>query len=269
MSFQYPVMMRAQRYFKAKKFFVKSSDNYSHWTIFAIEHGSFRYRIDNIPGTASDRDVIVCPPGVDFERELLTPLTFHYIHCQSQLAPEAEMALIKSVRKIQFKLHVLDETRITNNLRQLFQFNRRDDTLGRTWKNHLINDVWLLLCIEIQSRQQDKQAVSDSIMNDAKSFLQAHAGHKLLMKQVATQYNLHPDQFTRRFQAAYGVKPYEYLTAIRIEKAKSMLIHTDDTIDHIARSCGYDNGFYFSRIFTKQTHITPSHYRKMYSIPSP
>ncbi|MGO4275503.1 helix-turn-helix domain-containing protein, partial [Paenibacillus sp. TAF58] len=53
-------------------------------------------------------------------------------------------------------------------------------------------------------------------------------------------------------------------TLLRLQRAKSLLIDTDHTIDHIAEQCGYQNGFYLSRIFTAKLKISPSVYRRTY-----
>jgi AraC-like DNA-binding protein len=46
-------------------------------------------------------------------------------------------------------------------------------------------------------------------------------------------------------------------------------VQTEYTLDHIARLCGYENGFYFSRVFTHYSKVNPSQYRKMYGVGSP
>ncbi len=58
----------------------------------------------------------------------------------------------------------------------------------------------------------------------------------------------------------------EYLTALRLERAKALLTDTDFTMEHVASLCGYDNGYYFSRIFEKTVKLRPSVYRRMYRL---
>ncbi|MDF2721147.1 MAG: hypothetical protein K0Q59_822 [Paenibacillus sp.] len=56
--------------------------------------------------------------------------------------------------------------------------------------------------------------------------------------------------------------PSKYLTSLRLEKAKKLLAETNWTLDQISGSCGYQNGFYLSRVFKANCLVTPNQYRK-------
>ena len=60
-----------------------------------------------------------------------------------------------------------------------------------------------------------------------------------------------------------GVPPCKYLTSIRINKAKELLESTDCPVSEIGSIIGYENPLYFSRIFKKQTGLSPAAYRKV------
>ena len=54
----------------------------------------------------------------------------------------------------------------------------------------------------------------------------------------------------------------QYILAIRINNAVSLLESTDYNVTEISTIIGYDNPLYFSRIFKKQKGVSPSDYRK-------
>ena len=56
----------------------------------------------------------------------------------------------------------------------------------------------------------------------------------------------------------------EYLTEVRIRKARHLLSHTDNTLEQIAADTGFQDKFYFTKVFKRQTGITPGKYRKLY-----
>ena len=67
----------------------------------------------------------------------------------------------------------------------------------------------------------------------------------------------------RRFVAACGCTPIEYLTSLRIENAKKLLERRHEmelTVSEIAIRCGYYDSHYFSKAFKKRVGISPEHY---------
>lgn len=68
--------------------------------------------------------------------------------------------------------------------------------------------------------------------------------------------------FIRSFKQYVGMPPLKYLTAIRINKAKELLESTNCPVSEIGSIVGYENPLYFSRIFKKQTGLSPAGYRK-------
>jgi AraC family transcriptional regulator of adaptative response / methylphosphotriester-DNA alkyltransferase methyltransferase len=64
------------------------------------------------------------------------------------------------------------------------------------------------------------------------------------------------------FRQQYHMTPVEYITTLRVEKARQMLRHTDTKIVTIALLCGFGSLSNFYGFFKKQIGLTPSEYRK-------
>lgn len=107
-------------------------------------------------------------------------------------------------------------------------------------------------------------------MIEIKSYWELHAFERFFLKDVASpvasHFYLNKVQLTRSFHAAFGKNPMDYVTLLRLNKSKSLLTSTEYTIDHIAQQCGYDNGFYFSRVFLKHVGMNLSQYRKTHCV---
>jgi transcriptional regulator GlxA family with amidase domain len=73
--------------------------------------------------------------------------------------------------------------------------------------------------------------------------------------------SLNDRTFKRRFKAATGYAPLEYVQSLRIEEAKQILETTDMAIDDVASSVGYDEPNSFRRLFKRTTGISPHQYR--------
>jgi len=70
--------------------------------------------------------------------------------------------------------------------------------------------------------------------------------------------------FVRRFKAATGNVPREYLQRVRIEAAKKALEAAERSISEVARAVGYGDLVAFRRLFLRWTGLNPSDYRARY-----
>ncbi|RKN74967.1 helix-turn-helix domain-containing protein [Paenibacillus ginsengarvi] len=263
----YSLYLYQQFYWKEKARFDLRSSRYPSWVMFAVEKGDFRYRIESTEGKATAGDVVICPPNTDFHRVMEKPLSFHYfkfyLNADGEEAIERTRATLRDLFAFKFTPHEKD--RFFNNLRHLTRLSARDDAESIRWKNHFVNDIWLLLSMEAEMLSKYSLVMDDPLIKQAKLWIDQHLSDKILIKDVAEMVHLHPVQFNNRFQNLFGTNPSKYLLAVRMETAKRYLLETDYTIDHIARLCGYDNGFYMSRVFSKHFAMSPSQYRKTYA----
>ena len=59
-----------------------------------------------------------------------------------------------------------------------------------------------------------------------------------------------------------GVTPMQYIISLRIQQAQRLLGTSEYNVTEVSSLVGYDNPLYFSRLFKKQTGMSPSEYRK-------
>ena len=78
---------------------------------------------------------------------------------------------------------------------------------------------------------------------------------------LAAEYYLSRSRFSHIFKNVTGTSPLQYVTQMRMQKAKDMLLHTDLPVCRIAQEVGYPDQNYFSRIFRRETGMTPSEFR--------
>ena len=82
--------------------------------------------------------------------------------------------------------------------------------------------------------------------------------------ELSELYNMSEGHFIRQFKVYTGYTPLEYRAMKRMENAKSLLSGTDMSVSDISESLGFDDPLYFSRVFKKNTGISPREYRKKY-----
>lgn len=79
---------------------------------------------------------------------------------------------------------------------------------------------------------------------------------------IAKTYGFTPNYFRTLFKRATRLTPYDYIQRKRIDKSKVKLDLTSDSVQDIAFQVGFNDPYYFSKVFKKTVGMTPSEYRK-------
>ncbi len=106
-----------------------------------------------------------------------------------------------------------------------------------------------------------KEEKSTGIVSDAKIYIDNNYDKDISLDDVSRNVDVSPYYFTRLFKEETGLTFLEYLTNIRIEKAKKMLSDSELSMKEICAAVGYSDPNYFSRIFKKNVGVTPTEYK--------
>ena len=112
----------------------------------------------------------------------------------------------------------------------------------------------------ISSSNREEQNYSYSV-SKAVRYIREHYAEQLSLTQVASYVSLNTDYFCRRFKEETGSNFSNYLTRIRLEKARELLKTTNKKVYEVAECVGYENLSYFSTIFKKHYCINPFDFR--------
>jgi AraC-like DNA-binding protein len=82
----------------------------------------------------------------------------------------------------------------------------------------------------------------------------------------AVRHGYSKTTFRRRWLAAFGVPPARYLRQLRISEARRLVAESMLSIREIAAACGFEDEFYFSRRFRRETGLAPRDYRKTFRL---
>ena len=99
-------------------------------------------------------------------------------------------------------------------------------------------------------------------VSDALKFINEHLTEKITLNQVAESSNLSVSRISHLFNETFGVSVVEYINLWRVYNGLNLLETTDYNISQIARMSGFDDSNYFSRLFKKIYHKSPSEVRK-------
>ncbi len=106
-----------------------------------------------------------------------------------------------------------------------------------------------------------KEEHENQLVVKAQTYIQENFQKDLSLDEVSRQLDLSPYYFSKLFKEETGCNFVEYVTELRITKAKELLKQEDRSMKEICASVGYGDPNYFSRIFKKHVGVTPTEYR--------
>ena len=133
-----------------------------------------------------------------------------------------------------------------------------------------ISIIYTLLIRRLAILEDPKEIPSEAekanvdLIYQALAYVEDHYQEPLSMQQVAAECNVNYYHFSRLFQQYTNQGFRDYVTNFRINKARKMLLQTNDSITSIAIECGFETISYFIKKFQAVTGMTPKNFRKQY-----
>lgn len=210
----------------------------------------------------SANQFFIIPPGVAhaYGCNDKNPWSIYWIHFSGTLAP-----------------HLFDRDGDTQNINpskisriddriELFQEIICNLEMGYSRENIQYANVCLLHFLAsfkyISQFRQIRTAPERDLVDDSIFFMREHLSNKISLDELAAQAGLSPSHFSSVFRVKTERSPMDYLIHLRIQKACQLLDNTHLRIKEIAQHVGYDDSYYFSRIFKKVMSVSPITYRK-------
>lgn len=106
--------------------------------------------------------------------------------------------------------------------------------------------------------EQSEQRTIHSITR----YLHEHIDEDISLSLLAEEFHLSAQYISQLFKSEIGVNFLAYLTNIRMERAKHLLLSTALSVGEISEQCGYGDYRVFTKVFKKSEGITPSQYRR-------
>ncbi|MBE6004958.1 MAG: response regulator [Lachnospiraceae bacterium] len=130
------------------------------------------------------------------------------------------------------------------------------------------SDAQTLRDIFIMAVQQLKQEIliqsgkQNTVISKAQEYMKKYYNKDISLEATAETVNISPYYFSKLFKEETGINFSDYLTELRINRAKELINQDPDrNIKEVSIEAGYSNPNYFSRIFKKWTGMTPTELR--------
>ena len=119
------------------------------------------------------------------------------------------------------------------------------------------------LSAEISRIRKKAYSHTDTRIQRAKRYMDEHFRDSDCLARATAECGISSRRFNDLFRAAYDTTPNRYLIARTVEYAKQILLTDGITVCEAARLCGFSDVYYFSKLFKKETGISPSRWAKM------
>ncbi|RUO58631.1 helix-turn-helix transcriptional regulator [Pseudidiomarina insulisalsae] len=240
---------------------------HTDYLLIFCHRGRGHYRIQtpqgNVQGSLQAGQLLLLPAGMAhaYEADAQQPWSIYWVHYSGQAAPQSMDFLglqgaehepgqfVLTLHHWQSLLPVV--TDLLNLQHQRWQ--RQRAVLAATLLQHLVAQLPELATAAHQAHDFDLLALE--------RFMQDNSHRDLDLADLAEVAGLSRFHFAKKFKAVTGTSPMRYFNQLKIRLACEQLDTSTDTVRTIAQNLGFDDPYYFSRLFKKVMGVAPSDYR--------
>lgn len=157
---------------------------------------------------------------------------------------------------IQNKLRSMEHFQTQFSVEVLLKTMEEIDTLAQLeqWMQQFMQEmIPLVSSIYLQSKHPE--------IMQARRYVQQHMDQKISLDEMAKLLHMNPSYFSRLFKKETGENFIEYITRIKMDRAKELLDWTGKSVEEISAEVGYENKSYFTKVFKASIGLTPGEYR--------
>lgn len=190
--------------------------------------------------------------------------TLEYALYPKKLADSTRLPLyIQEIEQI-MQASMFNQTQITS---------ATERRLSLTYENKIALQSFILLIIREIILLQKSAAEETSFNNPGTTMHEADTAHAIeerlqqlalsdgSISQIASELSLSRSQCSKIFTKIYGISPRQYVTQLKLTRAKHLLVSTNWTVEQISNLLGFHSASHFSRQFRQGTGISPAQFR--------
>ncbi len=267
------------------------------YVLLIINHGCLYLKEDDIQHELKEGDMLLLEPGHLLSGYRESACDYHYIHCSPETFSTFDCSQFESISKIVIEnrhlyykcnpfgyelyqkarlfipkdLHIND-TKIMNVICEKMEESIRSLERHDEYYKFLCSCKWIEILSLLStyfaevtitnSRFNNSMVVSNKKIQEILDFLHLNYANKLTGSFISQSFNMNFDYLNRNFKKQIGLTIFEYLTTIRIHKAKELLLGGTMKSYEIATVTGFSNEYHFSKTFKKCVGLSPKQYKE-------
>ncbi|MCG8393547.1 MAG: AraC family ligand binding domain-containing protein [Pseudomonadales bacterium] len=222
--------------------------------------GEGQLQVEGRQTTVTAGDLVLLPAGVAhrYQADNKHPWSIYWVHLGGREVPRYfdEIAGQGRSRKIRVGVH----SRLAEEFQALLAAATRVQPEHLVYAANLLRSL-LAFAALMRHQHQVRHATLD--VNRVNSYLQTALSRRVSLDElVSATSELSRYHFIREYKRQTGQTPMQAFQRIKISHACYLLDITDDTVVQIAARLGYDDPYYFSRLFKRVMDVSPAGYRR-------
>jgi AraC-like DNA-binding protein len=120
----------------------------------------------------------------------------------------------------------------------------------------------ILSAVDTISEDYWEEYTIGSKISKVLNYIHQHLDEPLTNEVLAASVNMAPNSFARLFKLQSGQTPQDFIRKKRLENASRLLYHSEQSIEQISAECGFNDRYYFTRVFSREMGVSPARYRR-------
>ncbi len=249
-------------YPKARYHFIERPKGAEEDILIYVVEGVGYVAIDNRKFTLRSNQFIVIPRAKQhyYMTDDKNPWTIYWMHVtgRGRIIFEGLFSKVTTIAPS-------DTSRIAERLR-LFDEIIEILSLGYSPGNLEYANLCLLHLIAsfkyIEQFRKVNYSTGKDIVKKAILYMKQHIDKKMSLEELAAHFEISVPHFSRLFRQRTRHSPIDYFIQLKMQYACQLLDYSNLRIHEVANATGYDDTYYFSRIFKKVMGVAPLHYKK-------
>jgi AraC-like DNA-binding protein len=207
--------------------------------------------------------LVVLPKEVihHYRADEKNPWSIYWLHCDGEHI-QAYLSLLSPEAPLNYVLDIGVHSRLIADFEAILdlrQYSQRFEAYLHS--SQLLHPLFSHIALLKTQQQHAFQAGLD--LDTIHALMQSHLHEQLDIDTLANAVNLSKFHFIKRYKARTGRTPIHDFIQMKIERACHLLDITDQSVNEIGWAIGYQDAYYFSRVFRKVMGISPSQYRRI------
>ncbi len=234
----------------------------SEYVLIYCMQGEGWYILNGKEYKVNDHQYFILPPGRPhaYGANINRPWTIYWLHFSGEHAelyseglqqPQDISPAFNS--RISERQHVFEEI--------FYTLQHSTDKEALRYASSLLHFYLASMRYLRQYRHQDNEDSLKNVIVAVKHFMSENLERRMTVEELALYTGYSISHFSQLFKQQTGESPLACLNRMKIAKACQMLNETDMHINQICHKVGFDDSYYFSRVFKQITGISPKFYR--------